>query len=89
MDSEVKKKFKSQSKNLKPFAIIGKSGINNNIIESILKNLKANKLTKIKLLKSYVDSVPENKKELAKQIAEKTNSEIIDQIGQIIVLYKR
>lgn len=83
------KKLKSQSKALKPFTIIGKSGISENNIENISKNLKANKLTKIKLLKDYVNSVEASKQDLAKDIAEKTGSELVDQIGQMIVLYKR
>lgn len=89
MNSEEKKKYKSQARTLKPFIIISKSGISENVIENITKNLKANKLTKIKLLKDYVDSVEQDKKELAQMIAEKTQSEIIDQVGQMIVLYKR
>ncbi|MBN1175080.1 YhbY family RNA-binding protein [Candidatus Woesearchaeota archaeon] len=89
MNAEDKKKFRSQAKNLRPFIIISKSGISDNVIENISKNLKANKLTKIKLLKEYVDSVEQDKKELAQMIAEKTKSELIDQVGQMIVLYKR
>lgn len=89
MNAEDKKKYRTQAKVLKSFITVGKKGISENVIENISKNLKANKLTKIKLLKTYVDSVKKDKKELAKNISEKTNSEIIDVIGQVIVLYKR
>ena len=89
MNKEEHKKYKTIAKSLKPFIIIGKNGISDNSIENISKNLKANKLTKIKLLKTHVDSLEENKQEVAERIAQATKSEIIDQVGQMIVLYKR
>lgn len=89
MNNENKKKFKAQARALKPFMIINKNGVDNNAIENILKNLKANKLTKVKILKDYVDSTDKTKQEIAIEIAEKTKAELIDQVGQVIVLYKR
>lgn len=89
MNNDERKKFKTQGRVLKPFITISGNGISDNAIENIIKNLKANKLTKVKILKSFVDSVPQTKQEIAQEIAEKTKSELIDQVGQVIVLYKR
>jgi len=82
-----KKELKAKAKHLQPFLQIGKQTITDNTIEHIKNYLKANKIGKIKFLKSALEQ--QDKKELANELAKKTNAEIIDQIGFVVVLYKR
>ena len=53
----------------------------------IKKQLMQKKLIKLKLLQAAIGD--RDRKELAREIAEKTNSELIHQVGFVIVLYKR
>ena len=88
MNQDVKA-LKAQGKTLKPIITIGKEGMSDNSLENIRKNLVANKLTKIKFSKAYLDSVEESKKELAADIAKQLKAEIIEVVGFVVVLYKR
>jgi putative YhbY family RNA-binding protein len=85
---EKKKELKSESKSLKPFMSVGKQGITNTTITQIKIYLKANRLGKIKILKTLLDEQGLDKKELAKQLAQDTQSELIDAVGFVVVLYK-
>lgn len=80
------KLIKSKSKNLEPILRIGKSGITPNQIDEIKKLLKKKKLVKIKMLNNFVSG--KNRKAAAKELSEKTNSVLVDYIGNIVVLYK-
>ncbi len=83
-----KKELIRQAMQIKPFMNIGKQGISPQTIEQIKNHLKANKLTKIKLLRTFLDN-GNDKKEIAKQLAQDTNSELIKLIGLTVILYKR
>ena len=73
------------AQNLAPIFQIGKNGINNNQIEQISNALEARELIKITLL----DSTPDNKHSIANELAEKTNSDVVQIIGKKITLYRR
>ena len=79
-------KLKEKAKSLEPVIRIGKNGLTENTIKEIKKQLNKKKLVKLKLLKAFISD--KNKKEIAKEIAKKTNSKIIDLVGFVIVLYK-
>ena len=76
-----------KAKLLEPVLRIGKSGVTPGVIEEIKRQLKKKKLIKIKFLKPAL--ADKDKKEFAKEIAEKTGSELINQVGFVIVLYRR
>jgi len=79
-------KLKERAKTLEPVIRIGKNGFTENIIKEIKKQLNKKKLIKIKFLRAFISD--KNKKEIAKEIAQKTNSRLIDQVGFVVVLYK-
>ena len=81
-----KKKIKLQAKNLEPVVRIGKNGISENSLKEIITQLKKKKMIKVKLLKSFFKD--KNLKEMAEDIALKTESAVIDVIGHVFVLYK-
>ena len=71
--------------NLPILVRIGKSGLTENVIDEIKKQLKKNKVIKIKFLKTAIT----DKKKLFAEIAEKTNSKIMKKVGFTIVLAKK
>ncbi len=81
------KELVAKAKLLEPVLRIGKSGLTENVITEIKKQLQKKKLIKIKFLKPAL--VDKDRKELAKEIAEKTEAELIHQVGFVIVLYRR
>lgn len=80
-------RLRKKAKLLKPAVWIGKSGITESVIEEINKQVKKKRLIKVKLLNSYVKE--RNKKEAAREIAERSNTTIMDQVGFVVVLSKK
>ena len=80
------KKLKDKAKTLEPVIRIGKNGLTESTIKEIKKQLNKKKLIKVKLLKAFISD--KNKKEVAKEIAEKTSSQLIYMVGFVVVLYK-
>ena len=76
-----------KAKYLEPIIRIGKSGLTQGTINEIKRQLEKKKLIKIKLLRAFVQD--KDRKEIAREIAQKTNSELIHQVGFVVVLYKK
>lgn len=64
---------------------IGKAGITENLIESTAEALNSREVIKIKILNNNED----DKKELAEDLAEATDSLIVQIIGRNFVLYRK
>ena len=79
-------KLKEKAKTLEPVIRVGKNGLTESTIKEIKKQLNKKKLIKVKLLRAFINN--RNKREAAKEIAQKTNSQIIDLVGFVIVLWK-
>jgi RNA-binding protein len=84
MLSKKKSELKSKAYNLNPNIRVGKNGLTDNITIEVKKQLKQHKLIKIKFLKS---SLPIEKANLEK-LSLDTSSEIIENKGNTLVLYK-
>ena len=84
----TKHELKQKAKGLLPLLRIGKNGITENQIKEIKKLLQKKKLVKIKLLKSFIEPTKKKRKEIARDLAKKTDSELVDLTGFVIVLYK-
>jgi len=82
----MKKEILAKAKLLEPVLRVGKSGLTENVIEEIKLQLKKRKLIKVKLLKSFIAS--KDRKKIAGEIAQRTDSKIVQQIGFVVVLYK-
>jgi len=80
----TKKFFKEKAKNLNPSVWIGKRGLSESQIAEIKKQLKIRRLIKVKLLKPITDSF--DRHEFAKELAQKSSSELIDVVGSVVVL---
>ncbi|MBS3112732.1 YhbY family RNA-binding protein [Candidatus Woesearchaeota archaeon] len=79
--------LKVKAHSLEPVIRIGKNGISDTTIKEIVTVLKKRNLIKIKLFKSSLET--KNRKQIAKEIADKTGSNLVQVTGFIIVLYKR
>ena len=69
-----------------PHCTLGKSGITDEFLNHVKQLLKSNKLLKIKALKTVANKT--NIKEIANQIAELTNTYLLDVRGKIFILSK-
>jgi RNA-binding protein len=87
MSKELKKDLKVRCKSLRPVAWIGKNGITKEAVEQVKLLLKKRKLIKVRLLGSFIDT--HDKKDVANELAERTDSELIDLTGFMISLYRR
>ncbi|MFQ6061649.1 MAG: YhbY family RNA-binding protein [Methanosarcinales archaeon] len=87
MDKKELYKLKSKASQIESTIHIGKYGINNAVISELTKQLKKQKLVKIKILKTATENI--DRSIITKQLAELTNSYIIDTRGSIAVLYKK
>ena len=84
MDKDKLYKLKSEAVQLKPIINIGKNGLTDAAIEELKKQIKANRLIKIKMLKT----TGADTKTLAQQLADATKTTLIEVRGSTVVLYR-
>jgi len=82
----LKTKLRNKAKHLEPLLRIGKNGLTAGVITELQRQLKKKKIIKVKFLKSFIEN--RDKKDIACQISKKTNAQIIDLVGNVLVLYK-
>lgn len=87
MDNAEVIKLRARAHVLEPTVHIGKNGITGGTITEIVKVLRRNRLVKIKLLHSFIES--HDKDAAAQELAQKTKCELIQQFGNVVVLYKK
>lgn len=64
---------------------IGKSGINENVVEEIKRQLKAHEVIKLKFAKN----ISSEKQNYINTVIEKSNSKLIDLRGNVAVIFKK
>jgi RNA-binding protein len=64
---------------------IGKSGVNENVIEEIKRQLKANEIVKLKFAKN----IARDKDDYIDQIITETRAKLVDVRGHVAVIYKK
>jgi RNA-binding protein len=79
-----RKNLRSQAHHLKPLVIIGRNGINQQVIGSVDLALKDHELIKVKF-----GEFKDAKKEISAEIAQATKSEVVGIIGNIAILYRQ
>lgn len=78
-----KKRMRGEAQRLKPMVHIGKHGISDALLRSLDEALTHHGLVKVKF-----DEFKDKRKELAPQLAEKSRSELIALVGNVVVLYR-
>ncbi|ARJ49905.1 ribosome assembly RNA-binding protein YhbY [Staphylococcus lutrae] len=84
LTGKQKRFLRSKAHHIDPIFQIGKAGINDNMVEQIKDTLENRELIKIHILQNNMD----DKKDLALSISRATDSELVQLIGSMIVLYK-
>lgn len=77
--------WRAKANSLEPLFQVGKGGMSDAIIKQTDDALTARELIKVKVL---LESSPVTPREVADEIAQATNSEVIQVIGGVIVLYR-
>lgn len=85
MTSKQRAYLRGLAQTIEPIFQIGKTGITDNQIEQLSNALEARELIKI----TFLDTIPDDKVSIAEEIANRTNSEIVQIIGKKLTLYKR
>ncbi|MCX7089339.1 MAG: YhbY family RNA-binding protein [Methylococcales bacterium] len=84
MNNADKKRLKAQAHALKPVIMIGHAGLTPAVLAEIERTLDHHELIKIKIRVERDDRVV-----ISNQICADTKAELLQQIGQIIVIYRK
>jgi RNA-binding protein len=76
--------LRSQAHHLKPFVIIGRNGLTEQVTGTVDIALRDHELIKIRF-----GDCKEGKKEICAEIVQATNSELVGMIGNIAILYRQ
>lgn len=85
MTSKQRAYLRSLANTLEPIFQIGKLGLSDNLIKQLSDALEARELIKI----SVLETAPDDVKNLAIEISEKTNSTLVQTIGNKITLFRQ
>ncbi|MCK5888807.1 MAG: YhbY family RNA-binding protein [Methylococcales bacterium] len=83
MNSARNKQLKTQAHLLNPVITVGQQGLTESVLKELDITLKNHELIKIK-----IRAERELRKQISVNIIEATQAELIQSIGQIIVIYK-
>ena len=83
LDKETKRTLKAQAHPLKPLVQIGRNGLTPSALANIDKALTDHILIKVKF-----NDHKQQKKQLSQEIADKTKADIVDLIGNTLILHR-
>lgn len=84
MTSKQRAYLKGLAMNIEPILQVGKWGLTPELVEAVSEAFNTRELIKLSVLKNCTD----DPNELARMIAERTRSQVVQVIGKKIVLYK-
>ncbi|MCA1009750.1 ribosome assembly RNA-binding protein YhbY [Halobacillus halophilus] len=84
LTSKQKKHLRAESHHVQPIFQVGKAGVNENMTTQIEEALEKRELIKVSILQNCF----EDSKQVADQIAKSTGAQIVQVIGNTIILYK-
>jgi len=84
VNSVRKKQLKSQAHSLKPVIMVGQSGLTESVLKEIEIALDTHELIKIK-----VRAEKDERNVIRDQIITDTKAELIQSIGQVVVIYRK
>ena len=85
MTSSERASLRSYAMAMQPTTNIGKNGVNDMLVKQIDEQLECRELVKISVLKNSAGSA----EEYAQEVAQKTNSEVVQVIGNKITVYRK
>lgn len=84
LTGKQKRFLRSEAHHLKPIFQVGKIGVNDNMIEQIIDALEKRELIKVSVLQNCL----EDKATVAEKLVQGANAELVQIIGNNIILYK-
>lgn len=78
------KSLRAQAHALKPVVMVGQQGLKHTIIEEINQALDFHELIKVKIAADR-----EEREQISRLIADQTKAQVVQQVGQITVLFRR
>ncbi|QKS70832.1 ribosome assembly RNA-binding protein YhbY [Paenalkalicoccus suaedae] len=84
LTGKQKRYLRKEAHDLKPIVQVGKFGVNENLITQVNDALEARELLKVTILQNC----PEDKDEVAEQIARGAKADLVQLIGSTLVFYK-
>ena len=85
MTSKERAALRAKANSLQPLFQVGKGGVSDALIEQTNDALRAHELIKLKVL---LETCPKPPKEIANEIAEKTEAQVVGVIGGAMIFYK-
>ncbi len=85
MTSKRRAELRGQANTLEPLFQVGKGGVSDALIAQTVDALKAHELIKLKVL---LESAPDTPRNIAEEIAAKTDSQVVQVIGGAMIFYK-
>jgi len=83
----MKRRIKRELSGERPTIWIGKSGVSQELLKEIDKQLDKSEMVKIKILKSALGG--DEAKQIASRIAEKAEASLVEVRGHTFILYRR
>jgi len=87
MTSKQRAFLKKEAHDLEPILRIGKEGLTDNIVKSLLDAINSRELIKVKILQN-LDADKDEARELAEELSKKSGAELVGIIGKIMIFYK-
>jgi RNA-binding protein len=84
LTGKQKRYLRSLAHHLQPIFQVGKGGVNDQLVRHIEEAIETRELLKV----SVLSNCGEDRQEVAAQLAEASGSELVQVIGNTIVLYK-
>ncbi|WP_070120737.1 ribosome assembly RNA-binding protein YhbY [Bacillus marinisedimentorum] len=84
LTGKQKRFLRSKAHHLNPIFQVGKGGVNENLIQQVKDALEARELIKV----SVLQNCEQDKQEVAELLSEGASAELVQVIGNTIVLYK-
>ncbi|MBR4945302.1 MAG: ribosome assembly RNA-binding protein YhbY [Peptococcaceae bacterium] len=85
LSGKEKRYLRSLANTIDPVVQVGKASVNESVLFSLNEALEARELVKAKVLKNCLDEV----KDVAQELADQSNAELVQVIGRNVVLYRR
>lgn len=85
MTSKERAKLRGQANGLEALFQVGKGGISDALIKQTDDALTARELIKLRVLR---ETCPNTPREVADELAEKTNSDVVGVIGGVMIFYR-
>ncbi|WP_259424291.1 ribosome assembly RNA-binding protein YhbY [Bacillus velezensis] len=85
LTGKQKRFLRSKAHHLTPIFQVGKGGVNENMVKQIAEALEARELIKVSVLQNCED----DKNDVAEALVKGSRSQLVQTIGNTIVLYKK